>query len=701
MPKTLSAAITDQINFKDIKQNHTFTLNGVDFSSDVVSWGVSFNREFGSASASFTLHNDDAKFSDGGANEISIGDTVQLIEQFEGDSTEWKRFYGQVVQRGFVKNAQNKEVEIVCLDFISTLQFLDIDLEVEGTKVEITDETLTPNFLPSPNDKLAQVFDFSKNAIAQDPRPIVMIRDITNSLNTPQFDGFEINYEQGQLRLGSPINADTNYNVLMRSYHFYVVGVYAEDVLEQIITQSDGFGNFLFKEATAQDVIDNHLTETFLNVEGTSTDTLVPNFVTNTITIRHQLATNVTAGDSTITLDSVEGLPTSGTGEISGDVFTWTGISSNDLTGIPSSGNNALKAHNSGEYVLYENDYPAGQVWFLSYSNLVTELDSGDFTLPSGSTIDYVDDRFGRIILDAAISTSSTVQCTTNYTFKTLQATGIEVNRIAFRSRELENRYQAVEKLRSYVAPNYVIRTQGDDKIWATYLRQKSTADYNLELVEDISFLDDEDPFTHILFYAKNNNPNNLMLSDAIDFVSTGESFKAVATNNELSLIGEEGNYYVYGSVLSGVGYIDLETITPVVFVNGVPIDNQVHQLFQQPVLVELTTRTETRTGCHGLSKEQYFKSHTYFYYKVFFAHTSLVPGASIQLHDASGTTVVTLSANDPNVDYAHGVWHVPGDQENSTITTIASATYSILYGTNLLQIDYDNPKVHGLELQK
>jgi len=566
------------------------------------------------------------------------------------------------------------------------------DVDVKKRLIGVLNEVLTPNFLPAPNDSLAQVFDFAKKSIAQDPLPIIMVRDVTNSIDTPQFDGFEIRYEQGQLRLGSPLNADTNFSILARSYHYYVIGVYAEDALEAILTESDGYGNFLFKEATAQAVIDNHLTETLLNVEGTSTDTLTPNFITNTITIRHQLAAPVTAGDTTIALDSVEGLPSSGTGEISGDIFTWSGLGSgNTLTGIPSSGANAVKAHTSGEYVLYETDYPAGQVWYLKYSNLVTQLDTGDFSLPSGSTIDYVDDRFGRIILNAPISTLSIVQCTTDYSFKTLQATGIELNRISFRSRELENRYQAVEKLRSYVAPNYIIRTQGDDKIWASYLRQKVTADYTLKLVEDITFLDDEDPYTHVLFYAKNNNPNNLMLGDGVDFLETGEAFRAITSDDDLSLVGEEGNYFVYGTVLSGVGYIDLETIVPVVRVNGVPIDNQVHRLFQQPVLVELKTRTTTRTGCHGISSEQYFKSHTYFYYKVFFAHTSLVPGATIELHDASGTTVVTLSPNDPNVDYARGVWHVPGSQENATITQISTATYSILYGSNLLQIDYDN----------
>ena len=42
----------------------------------------------------------------------------------------------------------------------------------------------------------------------------------------------------------------------------------------------------------------------------------------------------VSAGATTVTLTSVTGFASAGSGNIDGDSFTWTGISTNDLTGV-------------------------------------------------------------------------------------------------------------------------------------------------------------------------------------------------------------------------------------------------------------------------------------------------------------------------------------------------------------------------------
>lgn len=686
MAKSLSSWFEAQLQRGAIRHKTKILIEGIDRSAYLMRLSVSLNREFGSASANVLLNNTDAGFTEGGSREINLGDSVEIIEESSGDSTEWPRFYGFVVQRSRQESSTTQQLELVCLDFISKLQSLDIDMEVEGTKVAVSNEVLTPNFLPPPNSSLAQIFNFSKAGLADRPLPVILIHDLTNDTNHPQADGFEVLYEQGQLKLGSPINAFTNYEIIARSYSYYVTGVYAEDILEDILILPDTYDNRLFGAETESEFITNHLTETFQNVEGSINDTLAPNLTASTIEIRHVLTASVAIDDATINVDSTSGFPTSGQAEISGDIFTWTGKTSTTLTGC-----SGLKSHASGDIVIYEATYAAGQLWYLTYSNIQTVLVSGDFTgIPSGITLDHFDARFGRIILSATIPTTTTVECTNNYTFKTLQASGVQLNRISFRSRELENRYEAVEKLRKYLAPNYLIRTIGTNKIWSGYITQRTTPHYILDMIKDINYLDDEDQFTRVIFFGRNNNPTNVMFSPDVDFVSTGVSFKDVATDNELSLVGEEGNYYVYGTVLSGVGYIDSTTITPVVKINGIAIDNQVHQLFQQPVLVELTTQTETRTGCHGVSKEQYFKSHSYFYYKVYFSHTNIYSGQPIDLHNQNGTTLVTISANDPNMDYAHGVWHVPGNEENTTITQLASASYYVIYAANFLIIDYD-----------
>jgi len=202
--------------------------------------------------------------------------------------------------------------------------------------------------------------------------------------------------------------------------------------------------------------------------------------------------------------------------------------------------------------------------------------------------------------LDTGIATSSEVTCDVDYTFKTLQASGIEINQIDFRSREVETRFAALQKLKEYLAPNYMILTRGDNKIWSLYLSQKHDEDYTLQLETSLTYLEDEDLYTRVKIFGKNKNPTNLMFGDGISFVGTGESYKATASDSDLVISRDEGNYWVYGSPISGVGKILVETLTPIVYLNEVPIDNTAHILAGQAVVVETTTRTETTTSGGG-----------------------------------------------------------------------------------------------------
>jgi hypothetical protein len=593
MAKILTQKIQDIITRQDIDIEFKLIVNNNDISHYLMTWSIEASKEFGSMQATFSLNNDDEIFSSGGNNAINVGDVVQFSEWFGGDDTEFKKFYGVVNQRSNVKTVGSKTYTIVCLDYISILQFWDIDLESEGAKVLIENEVLTPNYLPSPNDELAHVFNFANNSIADNPLPILSIRNKNNNAEDPQYDGYEVIYDEGQVKLGFPLNARYNYELLAVKYYFYPEGIYAEDILEDIFTESDGYGNYLFNETSAANVITNHFTTTYYAEKGTNTDTLVPNYTYSNITIRTTLAVANSSGATSVTITDATGFPTSGSGNINGDIFSWSGKAGNNLTGIPASGDYSLKAHPIGASVKYVNDYPAGQVWYLSFSNISTTLVDYNFTI-TGGTFKYLDKRYGRIILESAISTSAVVTCNENYTFKTLQASGIELNRISFRSREVENRFEAIKKLKEYLAPNYIINTRGDNKIWAQYLSQKLTEDYTLKLMTNINYLEDEDLYTRTIFYGKNKNPNNIMLGGNVSFVGTGESYKAIATNVDLAAIREEGSYYVYGCPVSGIGKITTNTIKPIVYLSEIPIDNTSHIITGQQVVLETTTKTET-----------------------------------------------------------------------------------------------------------
>lgn len=718
MSRALTQIISDSITNRDIKMTYVFEINDVVYTSLVISYNISFDKNFGSASATVTLDNNNSAFSSGGANEIQIGDKIELIENFTDDSSNWKSFYGEVVQRSINKNSTNRTITITCLDYINKLKNYDIDLEVEGTKVEVEDEILSPEFLASPNNTMCQVLNFANEAIASDPVPSIRIYDRYNSTYDPQYDGYQMFYSNGQLKLGSPLNiydATDNtdgYYDIYSTYTYYTHGAFAEDILEEIITQTDGYSNFLFGEASAQDVIDNHLTTTYEAEEGTGeTDTLTSNLTASTITIETTLASAVTAGDTSISIDSSSGFPSSGTGSINGDVFTWTGIDSGDvLTGIPATGTNSLKAHNSGDYVEYETEYAVGQVWSLGYSNLVTDLVAGDFTIPSGSTIDYVDKRYGRIILNAGISVLSSLVCDNNYSFKTLQATGIELNSIKFKPREIDNAFAAIEKLRSYLAPNFIIRTQGDDKIWASYLRQKSTEDYTLNLIQKIDYMEDEDLYTRTKFYGKNSEPTNLMYDPTITFVTSNLNYKATAVDNTLTYDREEGNFYVFKSSISDAGYLDQEledgsgnVQKPIIKVNGVAIDDNLHEQTAMPVQITKHTRQETRSGYHGTWPfgHPYTKISSYYWYEVILPHMSIEPAQPVIFYNANGVEVLTVAAQGGGMSYGSGVYHVgERDGPNSTIESISTATYWVFYSTDDLEIKYGSASDPGFEFR-
>lgn len=690
MALQLSQTIQDQISSRTVKPVNILKINDVDFSDYLMSNSVSFDRGFGSASATFVLLNDAGQFSEQSQYQINVGDTVEFIQKYAGDSTEFRKFYGFVNQKPINKTSMSRTITLVCLDYISALQYLDIDYETEGTRVEIENEILIPNYLPAPNGDLAQLFDFSNDAIATNPLPLLMIKDRLHSTFDPQYDGFEIYYEVGQVKLGSPLNARNNYDLVAKTYNFYTEGKFVEDIIEELLCLPDGYGKYLFKETNVTDLVNNHLRDTYLNKEGSSVNVMTPNITTSTITIKTYTNGAVAAGATSITLDDVSGLPNSGSGTVNGNTITWTGISTNTLTGIPASGSNSLKAHPDNSVFKYEADYDPGQVWYLKYSNLTTNLVAGNFTLPSSSNIEYIDKRYGRIILDAPISIIEVVSCDVDYTFKTLQATGVELNQIAFRSRELANRFDALNKLRDYLAPNYLVHTLGDNKIWAEYLAQKFEYDYELTLIRSLNYLEDQDLYTRTLFYAQNKNPTNIVFNDGVDFSSSGETYKGFASQNNLQYNRTQGNYYIFQSTISNAGYIDGTNFTPIVYINNVAIDNAAHQLVGMPVSIAVTTDTQTKTGCHGVSSEQYVKIHTYYYYIVALPHTNIDPSQPIYLYDALGVLQVTISPGDPTMDYGRGQWIVAGEEQNSTIEGLSTASYTVFYSTGSLVIDYD-----------
>jgi hypothetical protein len=160
--------------------------------------------------------------------------------------------------------------------------------------------------------------------------------------------------------------------------------------------------------------------------------------------------------------------------------------------------------------------YPPGRVWYLRYNNVTTTLAAGDFTVPGG-TIDSISQRYGRIILTAAIPLTSVVTYNGDYTFKTIQASGVKVPVFHASAQRFKTRLEAIKRLCSILPPNYKIATKqiSANKIWAEFQNQRVVADYTLPAnITTRRVLDPGlAPPTRVVRYGRGQNPINRCLN--------------------------------------------------------------------------------------------------------------------------------------------------------------------------------------------
>ncbi len=720
--RKISVAGQAMIDSGRINIYNKFEINGVDKTADLLpSYTHSSNRAFGVAVFQGTMKNQSGEYSENGTSPIKIGDIVQLTEGFVLPTgiESWNKFYGEIRQINPRTKKGESTVSITAFDVIVKLRDFDINKTYEATKYAVTSETLTPNYLPAPLEDMAQVYDFKNKNIALRPPVSITIHDKNGIRNDePQSGGYEVSYIEGQIKIGVVLNARDNYEIIA-NYSYYVEGNFAEDIIEDIIIQPDGYGNNYFTAGA-------NLRSTFETEMGVVHDYLLPNYLSEDIKIYNHLTVACSAGDTSITVTSTDGFLAAGTANINGWAFTYTATNATQFLNIPASGAGSLTDHIIGSLVYQTNTYLAGRVWYLKYSNIKTVLVAANFTIPGGSTIDYINLREGRIILDAAIDPytdygnvyTGAPAVFTDYTFGTIQWTGIEIPYIRFSWQDTKTRFAAITEIKKLLAPNYIIRTKGDAKIWGEYLTQEYIQDYTLPAAQTtrLSYAEDQDIYTRVLFFGKNNNPHNYMFDSDTSFVDTGETYRGIVYGHELIYEKDEGPWRVYETGLSASGFIRIDTFEPVVFINNVAVNNDKHIIVATQVQVRENYWHQTRVYHEG-TKDQRTETSNEWTYTMVFSHSGLDPSELIYIYDATGTEIYRLGPNDEDVDYTHGVWNVPGTRAyyelpliaggvtvkvwdapgtapNDVVMTSATATYTIMYASDKVTIDYDNNKV-------
>lgn len=685
MVKALTQSSDDYLDRQMVPMTFTINVDGSPLSKNhIMEYNYGFDTSFGSARASVSLANPAGVYSEGNSPAFGFGSTIEIIEGIASDS--FTRFEGIIRQvTPSKRKGGGNFLEITAYDNIVRLGDMEIDKTFEASKTAVdaadADGRLTPdmtsvaaddgvafygliNGTPSgdtlnydgdlnesnllvgdlvynANKKESKkvqsintatnevvfeesvaswsnddaitnkahfaIWNFPQSPVATKPLPTFKIVRLDNALQEPVWDGFEINYQNGQLILGRGLSAH-DYK-LIASYSYYSAGINVETIIEQIITEADTYG-YSF---TSSDIQDN-----FTAVEGGSTDTMTPNY-------------------ATVTIDGV--------------------------------------------------DYPAGKVWYLTFNRVVTSLVAGNFTVP-GASIDTVDLTNGRILLDTAISIASTVTCDINYTFNTIQATGIATPYVSFKSRDTKTRFDAINALRELLAPNYIIYTH-NGKIWGKYLNQKFVEDYELKLMSNINYFQDSDIYSRVKVFGKNINPENLVWKEGVAFVDQDIDYKASATNTQLTKSSEkeeEGkSFYKPGNPVK-----ILSTPAPIVYVNGIPIDNQVHEIITAAVVVRKTTTVHTPSH-HWYHRHSPVWTYNY---QIVLSHSGIVNAGgaisnSITFYEADGTVVPISDHLYPyTMDFSGGILSVSYNLDLVGLETISTATYKINYADGVEVVD-------------
>jgi len=677
--------------------------------TDAIDWDYSFDDKYGTATLRVIIKNTDGKYSAGGTNPISKGELVEIFEGIDvyGTPELFNKFYGTIQEINPVINQGAATLVLNVSDAMIKLQWVDIDKKYESPKTEVTYATtntaltgveyITPHYMSDDTEnadhKLAVIFNLPHTNIAQKPPLNIKVIFRGSAVAGEKIQDITIDYEYGQIILNAPINVREDFDLVVEPYWYYPTSTinYAEDVIQEIMTKEDHYGNIPYTVA-------GNLTTTKNTEDGVIIDTMVPNFNPETIDVKVHLKGSVTDAIDTITTkEDTADFDDTGYIKIDNEFIEYTGKTATTLTGCTRGELSSIAAAHNDKATVYQA-YPVGQVWYLTYNNVSTDLVHGNFTIPGilAAQFNRFDKRYGKIILTTPPTggTGATVTCDVDYTFCTIQATGIQIPVIEFSASKINNRFDAINEIRSLLAPNYIFRTAGSQKVWGSYLTQKVNADYTVPGQISLDYISDGEIYTRVKMYGQNENPTNYMQAvdedgnRVVSFVDIG-TYSATAENQPLQWTGDDityANYKLYLADANGVYFspaiLSYPTIPNVRF-NGVPIsDNDVQ--FQSQVISPtgngaLTLFAPGVTSVDDFSNSDPSEIPSYLsqsHYEVRFGY-KISREYPIIIYTTDGERLFTIAAGNANVDYSNGIWYAPS---STNYTKLNQTSYADFY---------------------
>lgn len=499
-----------------------------------------------------------------GAGFIPIleGDEIQIIEGINNNGTPdaFYNFFGVVKQAVPQDNSSQAVLELTILDKMFMLKNMEWDYEHEATASTQKLERLYPDNTDDGEFFYATIYTVS-------PTQITYINDSQeDELSNDGYSGRNIlyNFTKGTWRVISSFTNSTNTIKTNYTIDNWQTG--------DIITNKQWFSIF---NLTYSSIKPNSVSLRIRNIEASVED----DPVYDGFGVEYQTGQIVLSAPINVTTYYLYASYKYYASGLTAESLIETIATTDDCYGnsVFSSSDIQETFQNVEGTGVTDTLTGAGNTWYTTYNNIQTTLVSGDFSITGGTFVSFD-------ALTGTLTTSgspSSVVCSNNYTFKTLQSTGIEIPYYKPSDINTIGRYDAIQQILKNVAPNYKLWVAGNGKLWGNYLTQNTTADATVSLTasnpEQFIHYPDEEVFTRVKLFCENLNPTNELGS--ADFIWSGLE-RYDLTNVQLNFVGQVDGFLAFRiPFIMSQGYI-LSDPKPVLKINDSNVTQESYSVY-------------------------------------------------------------------------------------------------------------------------